>query len=379
MKCFLSAFAAAARALLCAALANRPRLLNTMGQSHTTAAAACSENATNVRVVMSIPIYQCTACAKRQFENVLSLNDNAAIVSHINAHFEGASDTEVNRFMADSLRRHGCAVRFNPKRLVVRWGGASILRAHTVNYWYSESAFKHYTHFSLVAADMLFVRPGYADFIQRFDGPSVHCASKTKAAIALADPYFQSAMGHRQRSAAAPASCPLLSFSIDGLFYKRQIFGHLTQHYPYSNTTEYAVEELFPANLLTPKLCNPVPRSIVHMVSYMGGGGGRASLPPLGSRKHVELDECVRIKNAPTPCFVLKSTGFHMEADPIARIVMRTAKSNGDVKDGKRRRRLRRPAADAQQQQRWPRVCEMKRCTGEAPAGGVPPFAGCSS
>ena len=35
--------------------------------------------------------------------------------------------------------------------------------------------------------------------------------------------------------------------------------------------------------------------------------------------------------------------------------------------------------AEAQQQQRWPRVCEMKRCTGEAPAGGVPPFAGCSS
>ena len=265
-----------------------------------------------------------------------ALNDNAAIVSHINAHFEGASDTEVNRFMADSLRRHGCAVRFNPKRLVVRWGGASILRAHTVNYWYSESVFKHYTHFSMVAADMLFVRPGYADFIQRFDGPSVHCASKTKAAIVLADPYFQSAMGRRQRSAAAPASCPLLSFSVDGLFYKRQVFGHLTQHYPTRTPQNTLSKSSFPANLLTPVLCNPVPRSIVHMVSYMGGGGGRASLPPLGSRKHVELDECVRIKNAPTPCFVLKSTGFHMEADPIARILMRTAKSNGDVKDGKR-------------------------------------------
>ena len=146
--------------------------------------------------------------------------------------------------------------------------------------------------------------------------------------------------------------------------------------------TGYPVEEVFPSNLLTHKLCNPCPRTIVHMVAYLGaGGGGKKGTPmplALSTRKRIEIDECVKIRNAPTPCFVLKSTGFHYEGDPIARLLMRTSRSNGEmVVGGTRRRRLRRPPAEEQQQQRWPRVCEMKRCTGEAPAGGVPRFAGC--
>ena len=83
-------------------------------------------------------------------------------------------------------------MRFNPHRIAVRWRGPGILRAHVSNFEHATTACPSFTHVAMISADMLFLRDGYAAFIQPFDGPSAMCAGP-HAAAALADSPFGSA------------------------------------------------------------------------------------------------------------------------------------------------------------------------------------------
>lgn len=106
---------------------------------------------------------------------------------------------------------------------------------------------------------------------------------------------------------------------IDGGFYARHVFAALAAVYPVTNATlrraawHYPAEEYWPASLLTPRLRAPCLRSIAYTVSY-GRSGGRV---PEWSRRRQGEAKCAE-QTAPTPCFVLKSTGFHHERDPGA-------------------------------------------------------------
>ena len=55
-----------------------------LGSGRSTDAPVCESTLMRTRVIFSIPIYECPDCAKRQYTNVLALNQDAAIVSHIN-------------------------------------------------------------------------------------------------------------------------------------------------------------------------------------------------------------------------------------------------------------------------------------------------------
>ena len=83
---------------------------------------ASSEGCENVRVVFSIPIYECLGCARRQYANVLRLNQGGAIVTHLNARMT-ESRSELAIFAAEIRRRHGCRLCVNPQRLAVFWKG----------------------------------------------------------------------------------------------------------------------------------------------------------------------------------------------------------------------------------------------------------------
>jgi hypothetical protein len=240
----------------------------------------------------------------------------------------------------------------------------SVLRAHTSNFLLATRIFANFTHFSLVAADMLFVRPGYASFIVQFDGPSTHCCGSKKNICpeAAADPALVSAMrrtGALDATGAWRHSCPrnsLFSNAIDGLFYRRELFALVALFYPFTNSSDYPAEELFPANLLAHRLQRPCPRSVMHHVKYLGGTFSQ--LPQWFSRSRQNLETACVWQETPTPCFVLKTDGFHKADDQGAAYFQSL--------EGQLRPIGEHPSvavrARAADQAAFPKVCESRTC-----------------
>jgi len=150
-----------------------------------------------VSVVLSIPIYECLGCARRQLANALEQNDEqTAVVLHVNAVLRDVHPAALAAFTARVQSVHGERLAVNPERVTVYWQGPTILRAHVVNFKHATRAFPAFTHFSMIAADMLFVRPGYAAYIRSYDGLASSCAEATMfARRASEDPELRRALG----------------------------------------------------------------------------------------------------------------------------------------------------------------------------------------
>ena len=280
-------------------------------------------------VLLSIAAYECIECIVEQLGNAELMCPHAGRVLHLNEDMwlTPAEAAQLHR-LPDRAARLGAFV--NPDRVLVQSKGPGIMRAHWSNFRFAEAepSLSSFTHFATIAADMLFLKPGYTEYIVDFDGTDHgHCANFRKQDMhpqaAVTDEHLLTQLQRIGRNTSSEVlhdradRTGCLSYGmIDGMFWRRNIFATLREAAPFSPTDAFTSDAFYPFNLLTPLLNR----------TCKGLGIARASmLPPPTNTAHSGFGAIARWSTygrAPTfadvkwcllvpapDCFVMK--GFH--------------------------------------------------------------------
>ena len=291
-------------------------------------------------VLLSIAAYECVECIVDLLENAARLNPHTGRVVHLNAELRLVpAEVVMLRHIPYQAAQLGAYI--NTEHVHVQSKGPGILLAHLSNFDFAvrEARVSSFTHFATIAADMLFMKPGYADYIVNFDGTDEgHCANFGKPDMrpknAVEDQHLLAQLKRIGRSTAFSVlhnrsdSSGCLSYGmIDGMFWHRDVFSTLRMAAPFSSSTQFASDAYYPSNLLKPLLnrtCKGIGTARArdlpppsHTRDFVGKGSIARWSTYLRHLTYADVSWCLE---APAPdCFVLK--GFHGKNDTLRRFV----------------------------------------------------------
>ena len=279
--------------------------------------------------VFSNLVYNCLECISDVVDNTFRYNRGSALVLHFNADMRVDSN-ESSAWPEASLRRlssrHGTALLINDDRVHVERKGSGILLAHLSNYCRAEEVWPSWHSFCTLSADLYFVKPGYAQFMARFDGIVASFVDLRSPAghpeLAILDQTLRAAM---TRAGLVSHRRKVRDLLIDGLCWRRSLFERLKPEAPFSPSSSYNIDGNWPATLLSPLMNSTPCDDLRRWANYSAGGtrvASRECYPRLVHVEHqissIDIVEAVRVIEdcrglGASRCFAVK--GFHGPQD----------------------------------------------------------------
>lgn len=170
-----------------------------------------------MKIVVSIPVHEKPDVINNQIENFQKYIDDVYIVLHVSKGF-------FKQYSLKDIRQYD-RVYINPTHLDTEW--ADIIHTHLSNFHYISSVLD-FDYFVLHASNDMYIKHGFAQYIQRFDaGFNIRKVVKKYSHWWPGDMAFKDEQLHDMMNACGQTM--IIASQVESSFYRKEIMGKIVE------------------------------------------------------------------------------------------------------------------------------------------------------